>query len=141
MSFKKQKPTISLVNKAKVVEDYKNFRVSFEDYDSSQQYGSSFKDWQKAGLLSNALETLHGYCKRPLWAQIDGDKFAIYGDFPSKDKTKFDLPAHVTPDANWARIHITGVAVLVGHVIGDTFYIVFLDKSHKFYLTRRVTGN
>jgi hypothetical protein len=62
-----------------------NFRVSFEHLDTSQKFGSSFKDGQSCGLLSKMLETLQGYCKSPLETQLD-DKFTIYGDFPSKIK-------------------------------------------------------
>ncbi|MEQ2505282.1 hypothetical protein AAAT69_14555 [Phocaeicola vulgatus] len=138
--------------KSKLAEPYKkkpsvndeartsNFKISFQYLDTTQKYGSTFKDWQNAGLLSFALETLHGYCCSPLRQQIDGDKFTIYGSFPPKEKTLFEFPQNVPEDANWARIHINGSAVIIGHVVGDTFYVVFLDKTHKFYLTKRVTG-
>ena len=36
---------------------------------------------------------------------------------------------------------ITGAAIIAGHIVTDTFYIVFLDKTHKFWLTKRVTQN
>lgn len=54
-----------------------SFKISFQYLDTSQKYGSSFKDWQKCGLLSRMLETFHGYSKKPLLAQIDGGKFAL----------------------------------------------------------------
>ena len=114
-----------------------NFKVSFQYVDTSQKYASSFKDWQKDGLLSKTLELLQGYCCRPLEEQIDGTKFTKYGNFPDDDYTLFEFPKHVPEDANWARIHITGPVVIVGHIVSDTFYIVFLDKTHKFWLTER----
>lgn len=114
-----------------------NFKVSFQYLDSSQKYASSFKDWQKAGLLSKMLELLQGYCCRPLREQIDGTKFTRYGDFPQKDETMYEFPSHVPEDADWARIHVNGPSVIVGHYVGDTFYIVFLDKTHKFWLTKK----
>lgn len=115
-----------------------NFKVSFQYVDSSQKYASSFRDWQKNGLLSKMLELLQGYCCRPLQEQIDGDKFTKYGNFPDDASTLFKFPKHVPEDADWARIHITGPVVIVGHLVGDTFYVVFLDKTHKFWLTKRV---
>jgi len=121
--------------------NFSNFKVSFQYVDSSQKYASSFRDWQKDGLLSKALELLQGYCCRPLIEQIDGAKFTRYGDFPPKDKTLFEKPIHVPEDADWARIHVNGPAVIVGHIVDDTFYVVFLDKTHKFWLTKRVTEN
>lgn len=117
-----------------------NFKISLAYFDSDPYYASGFKDWQKDGLLSKALETLQGYCKSPLRQQIDGDKFSVYKSFPPPDKTRFEYPKHVPEDAEWARIHINGPAVLIGHIVGDTFYLVFLDKTHKFWLTKKVTG-
>jgi hypothetical protein len=117
-----------------------NFKISLAYFDPSPMYASGFKDWQRVGLLSKALETLQGYCKQPLRRQIDGDKFAVYQSFPPADKTMFEYPKHVPEDAEWARIHVNGASVLIGHIVGDTFYLVFLDKTHKFWLTKKVTG-
>lgn len=117
-----------------------NFKISLAYFDPSPLYASGFRDWQKDGLLSKALETLQGYCKRPLRQQIDGDKFSVYQSFPPADRTKFEYPKHVPEDAEWARIHINGPAVLIGHIVADTFYLVFLDKTHKFWLTKRAVG-
>ena len=138
----KQKPTFFTKCKSSVKDADRNanFKLSFQYLDTSQKYASSFKDWQKVGLLSHAMETLCGYCCSPLMKQVDGDKFTIYGSFPPKEKTKFEYPKHVPEDANWARIHINGSSVIIGHIVNDTFYVVFLDKTHKFWLTKRETG-
>lgn len=114
-----------------------NFKISLQYLDTTQKYGSGFKDWQRSGLLANMLDTLCGFCHKPLIEQVDGTKFTIYGDFPPQERTMFEYPKNVPSDANWARIHITGKAVVIGHIVGDTFYIVFLDKTHKFWLTKR----
>ena len=139
VNFRKDKKT--LLNKEKIsVQDTtktQNFKISFQYLDTSQKYASSFKDCQKVGLLSSALKTLQGYCCSPLLEQVDGQKFAIYGSFPKKERTKFEYPQGVPEDAKWARIHILNCTVIIGHVVGDTFYVVFLDKTHKFYLTGR----
>lgn len=117
-----------------------NFKVSFAHLDKTQKFGSGYKDWQNIGLLSKMFETLQGYCCRPLLDQIDNKKFTVYGDFPAKDYTEFNYPEHVPEDANWARIHINGVSIIAGHIVDDTFYLVFLDKTHSFYLTKRRRG-
>lgn len=115
-----------------------NFKVSFQYLDTSQKYGSGFKHWQSTGMLSCAMEVLRGFCCRPLMEQADGKKFTIYGDFPPQGSTKFIKPSNIPDDANWARIHITGSSIIAGHVLQDTFYVVFLDQEHNFYLTKRV---
>lgn len=56
----KQKTTFFAKNKQSVNDSYRasNFKLSFQYLDTTQKYGSSFKDWQQAGLLSHAMETL-----------------------------------------------------------------------------------
>lgn len=58
--FAKKKPVFKVKKKASVNDSERtsNFKLSFQYLDTTQKYGSSFKDWQKAGLLSKALETL-----------------------------------------------------------------------------------
>jgi hypothetical protein len=145
-SFNKKKSSSiikeSLVKKktlANTIHD--NFKVSFQYLDTSQKFGSGFKDWQKIGLLSQLLDVFQGYCSSPLLSQVDGNKFTIYGGFPPKKQTLFEHPTFVPEDAEWARIHITGPAVVVGHIVSDTFYVVFLDKTHKFWLTKKYLAN
>lgn len=129
----KKRQTISNDN----ISSHENFKVSFQHLDTTQTYGSSFKDWQKVGLLSKMLEVLQGYCCSTLISQANTDKFTVYGGFPPKEKTMFDYPKNVQEDAMWARIHITGRAVIIGHIVHNTFYVVFLDKTHKFWLSQK----
>lgn len=141
--FKPKQQASLRLDKASVQnqEKVENFKVSFQYFDPHPFYASGFKDWQKDGLLSKALETLHGYSHKPLMEQVDGDKFAIYKSFPPPEKTMFEYPRHVPEDAQWARIHVNGPAVLIGHIVRNTFYLVFLDKTHKFWLSKRATAN
>ena len=140
--FNKKKVCTKVIDKASVNDDGRtaNFKVSFQYLDTTQKYGSSFKDWQKCGLLSKAMDVLQGYCCSPLRTQIDGTKFAVYDSFPPEGKTEFEYPKNVPEDAHWARIHVNGPAVIIGHIVKDTFYVVFLDKTHKFFLTKKITG-
>jgi len=143
MAIKKASKTCPLIKLKPSVKDTdraSNFKLSFQYLDTTQKFGSTFKDWQNVGLLSKAMETLQGYCCSPLRQSIDGDKFTIYDKYPSKDKTDFLYPQNVPEDAHWARIHINNKSVIIGHVVRDTFYVVFLDKTHHFYLTKRQTG-
>ena len=107
--FNKTKPksiiTQMLDNKkTKSNTHFGNFKVSFQYVDTSQKYASSFKDWQKDGLLSKTLELLQGYCCRPLEEQIDGTKFTKYGNFPGPADIQIELN---TPTA---RFHARGCA-------------------------------
>jgi hypothetical protein len=56
IKFKKRNPqsiiSQSLQSKKKVVGIHAvNFKVSFQYIDTSQKFGSGFKDWQSVGLL------------------------------------------------------------------------------------------
>lgn len=138
--FSKKKPNTILQKEKPSINEIRglgNFKLSFQYLDTTQKYGSSFADWQACGWLSKMMETLYGYCHKPLLEQIDHYKFKVYGDFPTPECTKFKCPPNIPEDANWARIHILNRAVVVGHFIDNTFYVVFLDKTHKFYLTKK----
>ncbi|MBP5339843.1 MAG: hypothetical protein J6Z14_11195 [Prevotella sp.] len=137
---KKGSSILKKIEKPRSVNDIErtaNFKLSFQDLDTTQKFGSAFLDWQRAGLLSLAMETLRGFCCLPMRQQIDGDKFAIYDSFPPEGRTMYEYPKNVPEDAHWARIHVNGPAVIIGHIVNDTFYVVFLDKTHKFWLTEK----
>jgi hypothetical protein len=105
--------------------------ISFKYYDPRQ--GQAFDHWEKDQILAKALETLHGYCQRPSVDQCKSDKFTVYGAFPKK--SEFRHPEHVPPDAQWTRIHVNGKQCVIGHVFKNIFYLVFLDKEHRFWPT------
>lgn len=97
-----------------------------------QNQGDTFEGWQSDSILARAMNTLTGYCASSIPSQSTNQKFTIYGDFPPSSKTNFTHPNHVPEDAEWARIHVTGKQCIIGHVVRNTFYIVFLDSKHDF---------
>lgn len=107
--------------------------ISLKHYDSTQLGG--FRHFNEIGKLCEVLETLHGYSHDSIEAQT-GEKFTIYGDFPQSGKTAYYHPKHVPPDAQWARIHVDGIHCIIGHVVRNRFYLVFLDPEHKFYFSQ-----
>jgi hypothetical protein len=111
------------------------FLLSFKHLDRIQ--GQRLSDWDDIGILSQAIETLWGYCGESLVSQSNNKKFTIYGDFPPKDKTDFTHPKHVPEDARWARIHITGKICVIGHVVRNIFNVVFLDMEHRFWISEK----
>lgn len=121
---------------------------SFKYFDASQSAGQDFKDWtdeQKNQLLNK----LRDYSRedRNYWRNqrvgAGGLKLLeIYGDFPRN--TEFAYPVHVPSKVKWARFRMENKMRLVGFFVDeedakqkllstDIFYIVFLDKNHKFY--------
>jgi hypothetical protein len=104
------------------------FCVSLKHFDSSQ--GQSFEHWEQAGFLSKLLERWRAQSSKPMLQCFDR-KFHRYGAFPLK--SGFRHPRHVPPDAVWASMHIQSKECVGGHVIGNVFYVVFLDCDHKFW--------
>src|SRR3954453_9724796 len=107
--------------------------LSFKHFDLRQ--GQSFSDWEKENLLAEMLGTFHGYCQREDYTHCQDDGFKVYGPFPPR--SEFAHPTHVPPDADWASMHIKGKQCVAGHVFKNIFYVVFLDKEHKFWPTQK----
>ena len=110
----------------------KKFAVSFEYLDRNQ--GQTFEDWEKENLLVNMLNTLRDYCQKTM-QENKGKNFKEYGCFPIK--SDFKHPDHVPKDVNWASLHLTGKQCLAGHVCDNIFYVVFLDKDHRFWISEK----
>lgn len=121
---------------------------SLKYFDGSQEAGQDFKDWndkQKQELL----EKLRDYSRESklFWLNqrvgSGGLKvLAIYGTFPRN--SDFEYPKHVPEKVRWARFRMESAMRIVGFFIDeeqskevnlstDIFYIVFLDREHRFY--------
>jgi hypothetical protein len=81
-----------------------------------------------------------------------GKVLAIYDEFPKN--TDFTRPKHVPHQVKWGRFRLESAVRLVGFVIPsdfegklhpitkepfdrNTFYVVYLDKDHRFYKTEK----
>ncbi len=133
-------------------------KFNFSYFDSSQKAGQDFSDWTQ-DQLSKLLTKLKEYSRQPLshWktVKIGSGKhrnsiLIEYVDFPKKSDFKF--PKYVPHQVSWARFRLEQSVRLIGFIIPsdykdkeikkynwkfdcNTFYVVFLDKNHKFYLT------
>ena len=136
----------------------KRCKFNFHYMDFSQPAGQKFEEWTK-DQLTKLLNKLKNYCAQPLsyWRtqpQRVGKKshnvLEIYGNFPRK--SEFVYPQHIPNEVWWARFRVENLARLVGFVIPNeydgkthdgtkmkfdcnTFYVVYLDRNHKFYIT------
>lgn len=142
----------------------KRSKFNFSFFDASQSARQDFKDWNdQKGLnsLATLLNKIKEYTKEPLsyWREqrlgAGGLKvLAYYGDFPKH--SDFTFPSHVPHDVSWARFRLGSKVRMIGFVISEnfsnktlnseakkyyydsnTFYVVFLDREHKFYKTEQ----
>lgn len=123
-------------------------------YFDVQAAGQSFDQWsadERLELLTKlkdySKESLEYWRTRPIGKS--GTVLAIYEKFPNS--SKFFHPKHVPHEAHWGRFRLDHSGRMVGFVIPkkfdgvthpktkrpydcNTFYVVFLDKNHDFYL-------
>jgi len=103
--------------------------------------GQSLKAWAAANeklLLGLLLKMQHISQQTPAQAQQDS-AFTIYGNFPAKKVCDFTCPPQLADVANWGVIR--DIAGQKGRVAGflkeNVFYIVYLDKDHRFWKSDR----
>lgn len=144
-------PTCSLESETDILTARCKFNFAYFEKQSASQ---SFEDWDHNNL-SKLLNKLKDYSKEPLtyWMQQScgaGKVLTIYGSFPTK--SEFAHPKHVPHQASWGRFRLESKVRLVGFIVPNvyedkahpqtgkrydcnTFYVVFLDANHKFWLT------
>lgn len=146
-------PTTSIESEKDNLTEKCKFNFHYMDF---SQAGQTFQDWEDGKQLAKLLDKLKNYCEKPLkhWqyqkigsGKKRGNILEIYGKFPNK--SDFNHPKHVPHEALWARFRLEWDARLIGFVIPyeyhgrhhgrtkeyydcNTFYLVFLDKDHKF---------
>ena len=118
-----------------VREEAPKLLLSFKDFDGTQvPPGQTFKDWEESGLLSAMLEMAVSLGEWNLQEAEEHGRLTVYGKWP-KGRTDFKPPRHIADDVKWAGLKKVGGQKhrVVGHVIDNVFYVVFLDKDHRFY--------
>lgn len=120
----------------KVKEDLPKIVFSFKDFDIKQiPPGQSYENWQDDKLLAYMLQKFGHVCGLNIVEAQQQKVLKIYDSFPVA--TDFKSPQHIIEEVNWAVImDIKGQkGRVVGHIIGNVFYVVFLDQEHRFYIT------
>lgn len=153
ISFLDSIPTVSLDDDKNTITLRCKFNFSYFTIDEASQ---DFKEWSQ-NELSKLLDKLKEYSKFSLehWTtQYQGKfpTFVKYDSYPTN--TDFTKPKHIPHQAIWSRFHLENKVRLIGFVIPDeyddklhhqtnkrfdtnTFYVVFLDKEHRFYKVER----
>ncbi len=106
---------------------------SLKDFDRTQ--GQSFKEWEKEKILSNLLNRLQEISRLTIEEAVHQQIIKPYDSFPPE--SEFKPPRHVPEDVRWATIRIKGKERVAGYIEENIFYIVFLDKDHKFWISEK----
>ncbi len=109
--------------------------LSFTDFDRNQ--GQSFEEWEEEKLLALAINRLRHICQL---TRLEATSQQIIKQYPNVDfppNTVFEHPKHVLPDVVWCSMHIQGKECIIGHFEDNIFHIVFLDKNHEFWISKK----
>lgn len=111
---------------------------SFKDFDRSQiPPGQNYEEWAENKLLPYMMYKFGEICNKTVAQALSEGFLTIYGDFPPI--SEFKVPAYIQGKVNWGTIQkINGQKGRVaGYVSGHTFYVVFLDMNHRFWITEK----
>ncbi len=136
----------------------KRCKFNFSYFISNQDAGQVFTDWNHK-QLTDLLNKFKSYSASPLdfWRneRVGGGGLKvleIYGGFPSK--SDFTEPKGIPHEVQWGRFRLGAKGRLAGFTIPthlhnnahsetgeffdkNTFYVVFLDRDHRFYITEK----
>lgn len=137
--FKARKSN-SLTRRSKNLPDFKKDRekyivFSFSDFDRNQ--GQSFAEWEEEKLLSLAIDKLSQISNLTMSQAQSQQIIKIYTKVDFPPKSDFEYPKHVKEGATWASFHVQGKECIIGHVTENIFNVVFLDKDHNFWKTKK----
>ena len=109
--------------------------LSFKDFDRKQ--GQSFTEWQGEQLLALAIERLREICQYTVGQATQQQIIKVYTKVPFPPESGFVHPKHVAPDVDWASMHVQGKPCVIGYFEDNIFHIVFLDKDHEFWISKK----
>jgi hypothetical protein len=107
----------------------------FSKIDKTQ--GQTIEEWEQLGLLSTFIVKTQQISNMEYQQALAQQLIKQYTKVGFPENSEFIEPRHVTP-TYWAVIHITqnSKEVVVGYLDeNNVFYIIFLDKEHKFWPT------
>ena len=119
------------VNISKVLRSWKYYQGK------KDKVGQSISEWENERdekYLRAFFDKIDYIQTTPYKELIDNKIISLYGRFPPPESTDFSCPSDLEESANWGTIQkLHQYARVAGFLSNGFFYIVFLDKDHKFY--------
>src|SRR5690606_8691622 len=109
--------------------------LSFRDFDRNQ--GQSFEEWEREELLALAVSKLRELCQLTVGQATAQQIIRPYTKVDFPQESGFVHPKHVLPNVTWCSMHIQGKECVIGYFEDNVFLIVFLDKDHEFWKTKK----
>ncbi|MVW87832.1 hypothetical protein EI969_18105 [Pseudomonas sp. PB101] len=110
---------------------------SFKYFKDQDDVGQSLATWASGDLLASLIAKLHHISKVNITELQTEKSITNYRRFPPADKTHFSCPSDLSKDDSWGVIRNIGGQKqrVAGFLRDNIFYIVFLDRDHKFWPT------
>lgn len=109
--------------------------LSLINFDINQ--GQSFAEWEAEELLAEAVTKLRALCGYTIPQATNAGMLKIYTKVPFPPDSGFEHPKHVPPDVDWCSMHIGNKPCVIGYFEDNIFHVVFLDKDHEFWITKK----
>ncbi len=113
-----------------------NFSFKYLDQTQPATAPETLDLWLRNRLLDRFCNRLIELSKLTRDEAFNQQQIKLYGDFPPANKTCFFHPKHVEEHVAWSVIEgIGGLPRVAGFIAENTFYVVFLDSQHQFWLS------
>ncbi len=119
--------------------DLLTFSFQYLDETQPEKSPESAASWEKIGLLKSAIGRIKDLSKLTRNEAEKQNQIKIYGDFPETAVTDFFHPKHVEDNVTGGVIKAIGgqTSTIAGFIVESTFYVVFFDKDHRFWITQK----
>ena len=88
-------------------------------------------------LLALAFDKLRALCEYTIAQATNNGLLKIYTKVPFPPESAFVHPKHIPQDVDWSSMHIGNKPCVIGYFEDNIFHIVFLDKEHEFWITKK----
>jgi hypothetical protein len=109
--------------------------LGFRHFDRNQ--GQGFEEWEDERLLALTINKLREVCQLTVGQATAQQVIKPYTKTSFPPNSGFVHPKHVFPDAQWCTMHIQGKECVIGYFDDNIFQVVFLDKKHEFWKTKK----
>ena len=114
------------------------YSISFKYFkDTDIDPAQSINTWKSEDRILDMLLSLKDISSNNATI-VQTSRLTLYGEYPSKDKNEFPLPADLPSEIKWGTIQNIGgqKARIAGFLKDSIFYLVYLDKNHRFWITK-----
>lgn len=120
------------------IRQQKRRKLSFSFIKLITTQGQTFEEWQELEILSTLNLRIKFLNQFSVQEALQKGYIKQYSKVEFPPNSGFTQPKHII-DVTWVVLHITNTSkeVVVGYINDDIFFIVFLDKEHQFWLTKK----